>query len=221
MVKISDDNKRKFDLLCAQVMEKNKAAGIAASFFDRDGNVIYENFYGYRNAEEKLPIDENTIFGLASITKSFVTLCILQLEQQGKLSLEDPVSKYFPSFTGKNMGGTLKLKHLLCHAGGFYPLHRTVVYDVADKLGLDESKEGDFALSVKLAQEGAKIVAAQMDEQTDLIGLPGEKMSYCNDGFGLLSDVVRLVGGESTVSSFLLCPELSPLKPMWEALGFF
>ena len=210
-MKISNANIKKFDELCAQIMEKNKAAGIAASFFDRDGNVIYENFYGYRNAEEKLPVDENTIFGLASITKSFVTLCVLKLEQQGKLSLEDTVSSYFPSFTGKNMKKPLKLKHLLCHAGGFYPLHRTVVYDVAKSMGLDESKEGDFALSVKLAQEGARIVAAQMDEQKDLIGLPGERMSYCNDGFGLLSDVVRIAGGEKTFSDYLKKNILEPL----------
>lgn len=212
MVKISDENIKKFDRLCLDIMEKNKAVGVAASFFTRDNEVIYENFYGYRNAEKRLPVDENTIFGLASITKSFVTLCILKLEQEGKISLSDPVSAYFPSFTGKNMKKPLQLKHLLCHAGGFYPLHRTVVYDVAKAMGLDEDTEGDFALSVNLAQEGAKIVALQMDEQTDLIGSAGERMSYCNDGFGLLSDVVRMAGGENTFSDYLRKNILEPLK---------
>ena len=211
LVEIKASEKRKFDELCASVMEKNQAAGIAAAFFDKDGNIIYENFYGYRDAEKKLPIDENTIFGLASITKSFVTLCILKLAYEGKISLDDPVSKYFPDFTGKNMKGILRLKHLLSHAGGFYPLRRTCVYDVAEKLGLNEEKDGDFATNLRLIEEGAKIVASQMDNITEHIGLPGEKMSYCNDGFGLLSDVVRMAGGEKTYSDYVRKNILEPL----------
>ena len=193
-------------------MEKNQAAGIAAAFFDKEGNILYENFYGYRDVEKKLPIDENTIFGLASITKSFVTLCILKLASEGKISLEDPLSKYFPSFTGKNMKETLRLKHLLCHAGGFYPLRRTCVYDVAEKLGLNEERDGDFSVNLRLIEEGARIVASQMDECKEHIGLPGEKMSYCNDGFGLLSDVVRIAGGEKTYSDYVRKNILDPLS---------
>ncbi len=58
--------------------------------------------FGYRDQERKLPIDEDTIFGLASVTKSFVALSIMQLVEAGKVDLDDPVSKYIPEFTNRN-----------------------------------------------------------------------------------------------------------------------
>ena len=67
---------------------------------------------------EKLPIDEDTIFGLASVTKSFVALSIMQLVEAGKVDLDDPVSKYIPEFTNRNQK-PIKVWHFLCHTAGF------------------------------------------------------------------------------------------------------
>ena len=56
-----------------KIWEINKwKRGIAIKAFYKSGKVIYEKYFGYKNEEKKLPIDENTIFGIASITKSFV-----------------------------------------------------------------------------------------------------------------------------------------------------
>lgn len=63
----------------------------------KDGEINYLNF-GYSNLEEKIPTTNNTNFEVGSITKSFTALSILKLEEEGKLSLKENVSKYFPNF---------------------------------------------------------------------------------------------------------------------------
>ncbi len=99
-----DNNKfEKFEKLTQEIMEENKARGIAVRAFRKSGEIIYEKYFGFKNEEKKELIDENTIFGIASITKSFVALSILQLLEQGKLSLEDPISKYIPYFKNTNI----------------------------------------------------------------------------------------------------------------------
>ena len=78
-----------------------------------------------------------------------------------------------------------------------------MVKEIAEKLGISEETEGDLGYSVKLAEAGAKAVAEQLDAQTPghgLIGRPGEYMSYCNDGYGLLSEIVRRVGGAAAIT---------------------
>ena len=211
MLPITAENTSAFEKLCNNIINKQNAAGTAVAIFNRNADILYENFFGYRNKEEKLEINENTIFGLASITKSFVTLCILKLCNEGSISLEDPVSKYCPYFTGKNMKGTLKIKHLLSHSGGFFPLYRTVINDIANEMGLSEKEEGDFVFSEKIAEYGCKKVAEQMDSQTEFIGLPDEIMSYCNDGFGILSDIIRRVGSENSFAEYVNKNILLPL----------
>lgn len=195
----TQDKEKRFTELVRDVKEKNGAVGIAAALINKDGEVLYEGFFGERDAEKHLPIDGDTIFGIASCTKSFTCLAITQLEEEGRLSLNDPVSRYIPEFTGKNQPG-LKVWHLMCHSGGFFPLKRILVDPVAADLGINDESEGDLAYSEKLAVEGGKRVAGRLDDQTmenGLIGRPGEYFSYCNDGFGLLSEIIRRVSGQS------------------------
>ena len=58
-----------FEELVSRIQERSNAVGIAVAIIDRNGNTQYEKFFGYRDQERKLPIDEDTIFGLASVTK--------------------------------------------------------------------------------------------------------------------------------------------------------
>lgn len=213
MDQINKANQYLFEELVKQIRIQGEAAGIAVAIVDADGNTQYEKYFGYRDAEKELPIDENTIFGLASVTKSFVALSIMQLYERGILDLDDPVSRYIPEFTNRNQE-TVRIRHLLSHSGGFYPVHRTVVKEIAGKLGITEETAGDLAYSREMAEAGAKAVAEQLDAQTKgngLIGRPGEYMSYCNDGFGLLSDIVRRRGGENSFAEYVKKNILDPL----------
>lgn len=148
------------------------------------------------------------------MTKSFTALSIMQLEEKGMIDLDAPISQYIPEFTNKNQSKKVTVRHLLSHAGGFFPLPRILVGNVAESLGLDEEKDGDFAYNDAVAQEGVKLVAERLDAQTKengLNGQPGEYLSYCNDGFGLLSDIIRRYGGEPSYADYLVKHVLKPL----------
>lgn len=213
MRQISDNNKYLFEELVKQIRIRSGAAGIAAAIVDQEGNTVYENYFGYRDVEKKLPIDQDTIFGMASVTKSFVALSVMQLCEKGLMDLEDPVSKYIPEFTNKNQK-TVRVRHLLNHSAGFYPVNRIQIKNVAAEYGYTEEEYGDLAFVTELADIGVKLVAEQLDAQTKekgLIGEPGQYMSYCNDGFGLLSEIVRRVSGESSFSVYVRKNILDPL----------
>ena len=176
MNRITKANKILFEELVNRIRAEYQAAGIAAAVVDAGGNTVYEEFFGSRDTEKQLPIDENTIFGVASVTKSFAALSIMQLAESGKIDLEAPVSRYIPEFTNKNQE-PVKVHHFLCHSGGFYPLHRTTIREIAGKLGIDMEKADDLAYSEELAAAGTKAVAELLDAQTKdhgLIGKPGE-----------------------------------------------
>lgn len=182
-----------------KIMEYYDAVGLALAVVEQEGAPVYQRFFGLRDREKALPVNEDTIFGIASVTKSFTCLALHQLEAKGALNRGDLLSAHLPYFSGKNQPG-LKLRHLMCHSGGFYPLPRIMVDEVAEELGISDESEGDLAYSHKLAQAGAEKVARRLDAQTraeGLIGPPGLYYSYCNDGFGLLSDVIRRRGGTS------------------------
>lgn len=191
-----------------------EAVGVAAAIVEADGTTVYQKFWGYADKDTKQELNENTIFGLASVTKSFTALAIMQLAEQGRIHLDDPVSKYIPEFTNKNQK-KVTIAHLLYHSGGFFPLPRILVGDVAKKLGLSEDKDGDFAYNEAIAVEGARQVAERLDSLTEdngLNGYPGENFSYCNDGFGLLSEIVRREGQEDSFAEYLNRHILEPLQ---------
>lgn len=194
-----------------RIIEDTGARGMAAAAVDREGNTLYQEFFGFRDAERKLPIDENTIFGLASVTKSFTALSIMQMEEQGILSAEDPVSRYVPEFTNRNQKGEVKICHLLTHSGGFFPLPRIVVDQVAADMGIEDAREDELIYNSRFAEEGVRRVAERLDAQTNLLGRPGEYMSYCNDGYGLLSDIIRRYSDSGSFARYLETHILEPL----------
>lgn len=202
-----------FEELVEHIMAESEAAGIAVAIVDGEGRTKYQKCFGFRDKEKELPVDENTIFGLASVTKSFTALAIMQLAELGVVDLLAPVTRYVPEFQNKNQEPVL-VWHLLCHSGGYYPLKRILVDEVAEKLGLDETVVGDLAYNDALAAEGVRLVAERLDAQTKekgLIGKPGRYMSYCNDGFGLLSDIIRRYGGEPSYADYIKKYILEPL----------
>ena len=66
----------------------------------KDGQVVFAKGYGLADLERKIPCTTHTNFRLASLTKQFTALSILMLIEQGKLSLDDRLSGFFPDFTG-------------------------------------------------------------------------------------------------------------------------
>jgi len=88
-----------------------------------DGKLIYSGSFGYANLEQQIPAHSNSLFRIASMSKSFTALAILQLRDAGKLNLDDPASKYLPEMKKLRYLTTdapeITIRHLLTHGAGF------------------------------------------------------------------------------------------------------
>ena len=82
-------------------------------------DVFFAKSYGIADMETKAPIDANTFFNIASVSKQFTAMAILKLHQEGKLSLEDNIKKYFPEFKG-DFFERIRIKHLLSQCSRFF-----------------------------------------------------------------------------------------------------
>ena len=219
MVKMEQTKIKDFESFVDKVMESYGAQGVAVSIFGKN-ETYYENFFGFRDSEEQIKIDENTIFGMASISKSFTCLAVMQLVEKGIVDLDGLVSDYIPAFSGKNQKG-VRLRHLLSHAAGFFPEKRILVKDIAQQIGIwDNRQTHDITYNEKLAAEGIKLVAGRLDSRTKHIGKPGELMSYSNDSYGLIADIIGRYGGEGTYSAYVKKHILEPLEMSRSSLEF-
>lgn len=208
------------EALTVRVMEDGGAKGLALGITDAEGNILYEHYFGWRDEEKKLPINRDTIFGMASVTKSFTALSIMQMQMDGILSVDDPVKDYVPEFTNKNQTEPVRIWHLMCHSGGYFPLPRIVVDQTAREMGICDSLENELIYREDFADEGIRRVAGRLDNQTRFAGRPGQRLSYCNDGFGLLSDIVRRHSGYGSFSEYLEQRILKPLDMKRSSISF-
>ncbi|MEX2088649.1 MAG: serine hydrolase domain-containing protein, partial [Bacteroidota bacterium] len=88
-----------------------------------DGKLLYTGGFGFSNLADKIPANTKSLFRIASMSKSFTALAILQLRDEGKLSLDDPASKYLPAMSKLTHLTTdapaITIRHLLTHSAGF------------------------------------------------------------------------------------------------------
>lgn len=193
------DNRRKeFEAFVEKIMESYDAAGMAVSVFDSE-STLYENFFGYRDADRKLLLNEDTIFGMASVSKSFTALAIMQMEEKGLLSTEDAVHTYIPEFEDLRV----TIAHLLTHSAGYFPLKRILVKDVAEELGIYDGGNRELGYDKKLADRGLDLVCERLNGQKIRLCEPGRYMSYSNDCYGILSEIIRRFGGEASYGEYI------------------
>lgn len=105
------------------ILETTKAPGFAVAVVEKD-KIIYAKGFGYSNFEKKIPANANTLFAIGSVTKSFTSAIIGQLEDEGELSLEDSPIDYIPElrFYNSTLNSNLQIKDLMCHRTGI-PRH--------------------------------------------------------------------------------------------------
>ena len=138
-----------------------------------DGRVAHINAVGVQNRKTNAPVTANTVFRIASMTKSFTALAILKLRDEGKLSLEDPVAKWIPEFTRMPMPtrdtGPIRIRHLLTHGAGFP----------------EDNPWGDQQLGASDAE-----LTAWLKQGIPFSTAPDTQYEYSNYGFGLLGRIV-------------------------------
>ena len=159
------------DRYVAAEVKAKKFVGLSLALV-RDGKIVLAKGYGESSREQHLPVDTDTAFAVGSITKQFTCAAALQLADEGKLSLDDKVARYFPKLT---RAGDIALGDLGAHVSGYpdyYPLDF-----------LDER----FRQPIKADDLLAKWAGGKLDFE------PGTRWSYSNTGFVLLGRVLEKV----------------------------
>jgi D-alanyl-D-alanine carboxypeptidase len=141
----------------------------------RDGKTVLSKGYGKRSIDDGAPVEPDTLFAVGSVTKQFTCACILLLAEDGKLSVDDPVAKYYPKLTSADL---VTLYDLMTHTSGYtdyYPL------DFVDRRLEKPIAEDDLL---------ARYAGIKLDFE------PGARWSYSNTGYVLLGRVIEKVSGK-------------------------
>lgn len=165
---------KEFEEYTNELVKDNHVPGAAVAISENN-EIIYAKGFGVRDVNANEPVDPCTIFGIASVSKSFAALAIMELQDKGMLSVDDPVVKYIPQWriSGVDDMSDIKISHLLSHTTGVPPMKRR------EEL-------------VKFTEH----LEAFETEQLELLGRPGEYLSYCNDTFLLLGLIIQDLTGK-------------------------
>ncbi len=188
---------------------KNRIPGAGIAIVARD-SIVYSGGVGFANMETRTTVSENTIFGVGSITKSFVGLAFLKLLEEGKVDLQSPVREVAPELDFHNpweRTDPLRIVHLLEHTSGFNDIHFNDYY-----------LDGDPKIPLK---EALKVSA----NCRKVRWRPGSIPSYSSAGYAAAGYILEKITGErfedyiqKTIfqplgmasSSFLQTPENRP-----------
>lgn len=143
----------------------------------KHGQIVYEKAFGSANVELNVPMQLDMVFRIGSITKQFTAIGILQLAEQGKISLQDSVQKYIKAFPSK--GYKITIENLLTHTSG-----------IIDYTSIDDPdpyiERRDFTPQSLI----------NYFKNEPLQFSPGTKFSYSNSNYVLLAYIVEIVSGK-------------------------
>ncbi|GEM45593.1 serine hydrolase domain-containing protein [Deinococcus cellulosilyticus] len=160
------------------------------------GKITFEKSVGLADVNRSLPNTSDTVYRVASITKSFTAVAVLKLQEEGKLKVTDPLSTYLPDYPN---GQNITLHHLLTHTSG--------VFNFTERANL-------------LSFSGTRPSLAELTrtfDQEPVYFKPGEGFHYSNSGYILLGRVIEVASG-MPYETYLQQKVLSPLG--WKASGF-
>lgn len=155
---------------------KDTAPGVVA-LIARQGKVIYEKAFGMANLELHVPMPTDAVFQIASMTKQFTAVCILQLMEEGRLSLQDKLTKYISDSSSN--GQKITIEQLLTHTSGI----------------VDHSSLGNLPDNGK--EETIPVNLAQSLLAYPLAFEPGTRWAYSNAGYIILGYIIEKLSGLS------------------------
>jgi len=170
-------------------LDSYKLAGVIGLIADKSGKVHYKNLLGYADVEAKKPISEDKVFWIASMTKMFAGASIMMLADQGKVSLDDSVTKFIPQLEKWMVVEEKDASHVLLK-----PLARpvTVRHVLSHTSGLTGSSE----LQQVTGSDSTPLKARALSSVTGpLQWQPGDKYQYGNQGMNIAARIVEVVSG--------------------------
>jgi CubicO group peptidase (beta-lactamase class C family) len=176
------------DKIAATAIERKATPSVAIGVA-KNGKLVFAKAYGYRNLDDKVPADADTMYGIGSNTKQFTAAGILLLRDAGKLDVDAPVSRYLPNVPH---GRDVTIRNLLTHTGGYAEF--TELPDV-DRLAARPATNDEILATVINRPLGFK---------------PGTKWQYSNTGYVMLAAVIERLSGMS-YADFLRTRIFEPL----------
>lgn len=172
---LSKGYEKKIDsIIQTEFGNKNEPGGVF--LITQNGKNLYRKAFGKANLELNVNMTPENIFQIGSMTKQFTAVAILLLEQQGKLSVTDPVSQYIKDYPN---GDKITLHHLLTHTSGIK----------------DFTKMKSISSIAQKEMKPEEMVNFFKNEPVDFA--PGEKFDYNNSGYVVLGYIIELVSGIS------------------------
>src|SRR5688572_20692958 len=169
---------KRLDSLAASGIVENRAAGIVAAVVRGNDTLLFKG-YGKANVEWNIAMPVDAVFEIGSVTKQFTAVAILQLRDEGKLSLDDNVTKWLPDFDTR--GNTVTLRRLLDHTSGIK--------------GLTEMPEfGNLVSNGRFPRDSAYALIKRYPFEFKT----GEAQIYNNSAFWLLGMVVERPAARAT-----------------------
>ncbi len=152
------------------MMEKQKIVGLSLAIV-KNGEAVVNKGYGLANVELNVPVSSESVIRLGSVSKQFFTTAIMKLVEEGKLSIEDSVHRFFPD--APETWRPIKIKHLMSHSSGLQ--RESPAYD-------------NFKI-----QADIDIIKAAYS--LPLVFKTGEKYQYCNLAYFMLAEIIKQVSG--------------------------
>lgn len=185
-----------FDAYAESYLAKHEVPGAAISIVDANGS-IYSRGFGLRDREAGTPATPSTVFGIASLSKSFTALTALVLQERGRLNVDDLVTDHLPDFAYPGLGPDVRVRHLISHSTGLPPL-RSLDYamhpsQVSDPINAYNKRDYTDAPQV---DDYAQLMAYMRKGERPAFARPGETMSYSNEGVALVGAVIEAGTGE-------------------------
>lgn len=180
---------KEVDLLFSEEFKETEPGG--AILIMKGEKIIFSKGYGLADLNTKEKITTQTLFNTGSISKTFVSNIVLQLADEGKLSLLDSLDKYFPDFKNKSIAKQVQIHHLLTHTSGL-PDNRW-------KLLSEE-----FLITAKDEENFAPI-----KQNDSLLFEPGSQFEYSNPAFNGLALIIEKIEGkkwQSVIAEKILKP---------------
>jgi CubicO group peptidase (beta-lactamase class C family) len=158
------------DIIVGKMMKEQKIVGLSLAVV-KNGKAIINKGYGLANAEHNVPVTAETVIRLGSVSKQFFTTAILKLAEEGKLSIEDSVHKFFPD--APETWRPILVKHLMSHSSGL-------------------KREGP-AYDNNIIQPDLVIIKSAYSLPLDF--KTGEKYQYSNLAYFMLAEIITQVSG--------------------------
>jgi CubicO group peptidase (beta-lactamase class C family) len=170
---------REIERVARNLSEADVFSGVV--LLARGDSILYQGAFGQADKERGITIQPDTRFGLASLTKPFVSVAVAKLVEQGKLSWEDPLGKFLPDFPLEGAREGVRIKHLLTHTSGLQDFTR---YCERNPCREQFRSMNDYVRMAALAQEDS------------LLYEPGTRSFYNNANFILLAKIIEREAGQ-------------------------